>query len=202
MKRILLIFAHPAPRRSRINRRLLAAVRGMEGVTVHDLYEEYPDFYINVEREQALLTEHDVVLFQHPFYWYSTPALVKQWEDLVLEHGFAYGEKGRALEGKLWLQAITTGGTKDAYCSQGYNRFSVRQLLAPMEQTAHLCRMTFLPPFVVHGTFELQEEELDQQAHHYRQVLEHLQSDSFQLRRTLAQETLNELVPLRTTAAA
>lgn len=196
MKRILLVHAHPAIRRSRINKALLAAAQGVEGVTVHDLYEEYPDFHIQVAREQELLRQHDGVVFQHPFYWYSTPAILKQWADLVLQHGFAYGENGRELEGKFWIQAISTGGMAEAYCAVGYNRFSVRQLLAPLEQTASLCRMQFLPPFVVHGTFQLSEAELQQHADHYRHVLTHLCSDAFEPGKVLAHDSLNLAVPL------
>ena len=72
-REILILFAHPAIRRSRVNRRLVAAARSVVGVTVHDLYEAYPDLDIDVPREQELLSEHSVVVFQHPFYWYSTP---------------------------------------------------------------------------------------------------------------------------------
>ena len=52
-----------------------------------------------------------------PFYWYSAPALVKEYLDLVLEHGFAYGSTGRALEGKVLVNATTTGGPEAAYRS-------------------------------------------------------------------------------------
>jgi glutathione-regulated potassium-efflux system ancillary protein KefG len=146
------LFAHPAFERSRVNRALLEAVRGLEGVTVHDLYEAYPDFAIDVPREQRLLVEHDVIVWQHPFYWYSSPALLKEWLDLVLEHGFAFGAEGRALEGKWALQAITTGGGEESYARDGSNGRTIAEFLAPFEQTARLCRMTWLPPFVVHGT--------------------------------------------------
>lgn len=195
MKRILLVHAHPAVRRSRINRALLAAAQGVAGVTVHDLYEEYPDFHIQVAREQELLRQHDGVVFQHPFYWYSTPAILKQWADLVLEHGFAYGDDGRALEGKFWLQAISTGGNAEAYCAVGYNRFSIRQLLAPLEQTANLCRMQFLPPFIVHGTFQLTDESLQQHAAQYRRALEYLCSEHFEPGHVMAHDSLNDAVP-------
>ena len=84
-RRVLILYAHPMPRKSRANRALAEAVRGLEGVTFHDLYEAYPDFFIDVAREKALLVEHDVIVLQHPFYWYSAPALVKEWLDLVLE---------------------------------------------------------------------------------------------------------------------
>ena len=117
--RILIVFAHPAIRRSRVNRRLVEAVRGLDGVTVNDLYEAYPELDIEVDREQRLLEKHDIVVLQHPFYWYSTPAILKEWQDLVLEHGWAYGRDGHALEGKLLLNAITTGGGEEAYCRAG-----------------------------------------------------------------------------------
>ena len=68
----------------------------------------------------------------------------------MLEHGFAYGREGTALRGKVLLNAITTGGPQDAYRPDGYNRFTVRQLLAPFDQTAALCGMHYLAPFTVH----------------------------------------------------
>ena len=79
MPKVLVVFAHPAFQRSRVNRALLAAAKATEGVTVHDLYETYPDFLIDVRDEQKLLEEHDAVVIQHPFFWYSSPALVKEW---------------------------------------------------------------------------------------------------------------------------
>lgn len=157
--RVLILFAHPALEKSRVNRHLIQAVRELDAVTVHDLYEAYPHFYVNVKHEQNLLLSHDVIVFQHPFYWYSSPALLKEWQDLVLEYDFAYGHQGTALAGKKFLSAITTGGTEKAYCREGHNYFSIRELLAPFEQTARLCGMEFLPPFVVHGAHLLQEQD-------------------------------------------
>ena len=173
-RRVLILFAHPMPRKSRANRALAEAVRGLDGVTFHDLYETYPDFHIDVAREQSLLLAHDVIVFQHPFYWYSAPALVKEWQDLVLEYGFAYGEKGTSLKGKQWQQAITTGGPAEAYEPTGYNRFTVRQLLAPFEQTAHLCGMDFLEPFIVPGVLTLSRAQLAVEAQRYRALIEQL----------------------------
>lgn len=156
--RVLILFAHPALEKSRVNRHLIQAVKDLDSVTIHDLYEAYPDFHINVKFEQDLLLAHEIIVFQHPFYWYSSPAMLKEWQDLVLEYGFAYGEQGTALRGKQFLSAITTGGGEQAYCQQGYNRFTVRELLVPFEQTAYLCGMEYLPPFVVQGTHHLREQ--------------------------------------------
>jgi glutathione-regulated potassium-efflux system ancillary protein KefG len=86
MRKILVIFAHPAYRRSTINAALRRAIEGLKNIVMHNLYDSYPDFLIDVPREQQLCEAHDVIVFQHPFYWYSTPAILKEWQDLVLEH--------------------------------------------------------------------------------------------------------------------
>ncbi|MCV5371612.1 NAD(P)H-dependent oxidoreductase, partial [Escherichia coli] len=90
-KKVLILFAHPSQHRSEVNTPLFKEAQKIEGVTCVDLYGEYPRFNINIDREQQRLREHDVVIFQFPLYWYSTPAILKEWQDLVLEYGFAYG---------------------------------------------------------------------------------------------------------------
>ena len=150
-RRILVLFAHPSLDRSEVNQPMADAAAKVRGVTLADLYAEYPAFDIDVEREQARLLAHDVIAFLHPLYWYSTPALLKEWQDLVLEHGFAYGSSGTALRGKLFFSALSAGGPAAAYCAEGYNHFTIRELLAPLEQTASLCQMVYLPPFALFG---------------------------------------------------
>jgi glutathione-regulated potassium-efflux system ancillary protein KefG len=167
MPRVLVLFAHPALEKSRVHRRLLHHARAVPGVTVQDLYEEYPDFDVDVKREQALLLAHDIVLFQHPVYWYSAPALLKQWEDLVLEHGWAYGTGGRRLEGKHLGVAATTGGRAAAYTAEGLNRFSMDEFLRPTEQTAVLCRMRWLPPYLIQGTHLMDAAAIERHAAAY-----------------------------------
>jgi glutathione-regulated potassium-efflux system ancillary protein KefG len=171
MPSILILFAHPALEKSRVHRRLLRSLPDLPGLTLNDLYEHYPDYNVDVRREQELLLAHEIIVFQHPFYWYSVPPLLKQWQDLVLEHGWAYGSKGTVLRGKQTLHVISTGGSAAAYQPQGDNHFTVRALLAPWEQTARLCGMEFLPPFVIHGTHRLTPSDLDSVADRYREFL-------------------------------
>jgi glutathione-regulated potassium-efflux system ancillary protein KefG len=189
--RILILFAHPALEKSRVNEVLVRAVRDLEGVTFHDLYELYPEFDIDVKREQGLLETHDVVVLHHPFFWYSTPAILKEWQDLVLEHGWAYGHAGTALRGKKVLCVVTTGGREVAYQQDGYNRFTMRQLLAPIEQTAYLCGMDFLPPFVVHGTHGMKLPEIEAHARDLRRALEALRDGALDLEAALGKARLN-----------
>jgi glutathione-regulated potassium-efflux system ancillary protein KefG len=172
--RVLILFAHPALHRSRMNLAMMEAVRDLEGVTFHDLYELYPDLHIDVATEQELLLKHDVIVWQHPFYWYSAPALLKEWMDVVLEYGFAYGDEGRALHGKKVMSALTTGGPAEAYQAGGYNRFTMRELLAPFDQTAHLCGMEYLEPFILHRVNLLKPAEVEAAAASYRQRIQQL----------------------------
>ncbi|MGE0402889.1 MAG: NAD(P)H-dependent oxidoreductase [Kofleriaceae bacterium] len=191
MRRVLVLFAHPVLERSRVNKRLVAEIDGMENVFIHDLYEVYPTLDIDVRREQQLLLDHDVIVFQHPFYWYSAPAVMKEWQDLVLEHGWAYGKGGHKLKGKITFNAITTGGPESAYTKGGYNRFTVRELLTPFDQTAHLCGMRYLAPFVVHAALRITSEtDLTPQKATYRALIEALRDERLDLDRAAAAENL------------
>ena len=160
-------------------------------MVVNDLYQEYPEFDIDVAREQRLLLDHDAVIFQHPFYWYSTPAILKEWQDLVLEHGWAYGHDSRALEGKRLLNVVSTGAPEESYLQDGANRFTMRQLLAPIEQTARLCGMNFLPPFVIHGTHALTSEGIEREAADYRRLLEGLRDGRVPVARVAGLHRIN-----------
>ncbi|EGQ7853204.1 NAD(P)H-dependent oxidoreductase [Vibrio vulnificus] len=176
--KVLVIYAHPSQHRSEVNAPLFAAAQAVDGVTCVDLYAEYPQFDINIDKEQARLLEHDVIVFQFPLYWYSTPALLKEWQDLVLEYGFAYGTDGMALQDKLMLCVVSAGGKEEAYKAEGYNHFTIRQLLAPIEQMAALTSMHYLPPFAIFGArTALEENRIDQHVERYVTLLQALVED-------------------------
>jgi len=177
--KVLILFAHPRYERSAVNSVLLKNLPDLPEITFHDLYEKYPDFNINVELEKKLLSEHQVIIWQHPFYWYSAPPLLKQWIDLVLQFGWAYGPGGGALQGKIIFNTITSGGQRAAYSKEGHNRFTVNELLSPFDQTATLCKMTYLPPFAIHGTHQISSEDMHKMAQQYRSMLERFVSGKF-----------------------
>jgi len=169
--RILIIYAHSTHSRSKVNRRLIEAARTVSNVLVHDLYENYPDFYIDVEYEQRMVADADLVVFQHPIQWYSMPALLKEWVDLVLELGWAYGRDGTALKGKdFWLVA-TTGGPHESYSEGGYHGHEFSAFLPPIEQTALLCGMRWLAPFILHGAHDVADAIVEAHAEEYRKRL-------------------------------
>lgn len=171
MQRVLILFAHPRFEKSRVNRSLLSTLPVSEAITLHDLYEHYPDYNIDVESEKQLLLAHDVLIWHHPFYMFSAPAILKQWMDLVIEYGWAHGGGGEALKGKTALHAVTTGGSRESYSRDGFNRFTIREFLRPFEQTARLCKMTYLPPFAVQGTYRLSDGDLLRHAGDYALLL-------------------------------
>ncbi|TMJ39674.1 MAG: hypothetical protein E6G87_03765 [Alphaproteobacteria bacterium] len=172
--KILILFAHPRLSGSHVQRALHDAVRDLPGVTFHDLYAAYPDFTIDVGHEQSLLLDHDLIVLQHPFYWYSAPAIIKEWLDLVLELGWAYGPGGDKLHRKFLMNAISTGGAEAAYRRQGRNRFDITELLSPFNQSAHLCGMAYLQPFAIFAGRWLTGEDLSIKTSDYQGLIEGL----------------------------
>lgn len=191
--RVLILFAHPSQHRSEVNLPMLEATREAGHCTVVDLYAEYPDYGIDIEREQARLRIHDVIVFMFPLYWYSTPAILKEWQDLVLEYGFAYGHDGRELHGKRLLCALTAGGIEEAYRESGYNHYSIRELLRPIEQTATLCGMTYLPPYALFGArTALEDGRVDEHIARWRRVVDCLRDERVDLELAVAAERLGD----------
>lgn len=180
MAALIVYYAHPGHKHSHVNRYMCRAARRVDGITYVDLYEDYPRFDINVEVEQQRLLDHDVVLLQFPLFWYSTPSILKEWQDLVLEHGFAYGAGGDKLEGKRLMLAITAAGPDDAYTSGGYQHYPLRDFLRPLEQTARLCGMHFSAPYALYGSLRAPAAgEVDPHVEGYRALLEAIRDDRF-----------------------
>lgn len=191
MNKILILFAHPRFEKSKTNRALLKGIEKLKNVTLHDLYEEYPDFNIDIEQEKELLLAHDIIVWHHPLYLYGAPAILKQWMDLVLEHGWAHGKNGNNLKDKIIFNTLTAGGKKEAYTEKGLHRFSIREFLLPFAQAAALCNMVYLPPFVVHGTYLLSSADLSDYAHLYHTLLETLGKEKYDVKHIRRFEYLN-----------
>ena len=159
-KKVLVIVAHPYLKRSVANKFISDHLKNISNVTIHDLYEEYPYFNIDVKKEQQLLVEHDLIIFQHPFFWYNMPPLLKLWEDEVLELGFAHGPTATALRGKDFLLSITTGGSSSAYSPDGSHRHLVHNFLHGYEQICHLCGLRWNSPHILHSSRNSAEDDV------------------------------------------
>lgn len=140
--KIVMIVSHPDLNDSIANKTIIDQVKDqIENLEIRHIESLYPNLKIDVEKEQKALLGADIIIFQHPFYWYSTPAGLKQWMDDVLSYGFAFGHDGDKLKGKHFIQSLTIGGPEESYKATGFNHFTIQELLRPMEQTVYLTKM-------------------------------------------------------------
>lgn len=176
MQQVLLIHCHPWPHKSRYNRSLLTAARQLKNVEVRDLYELYPNLHINETDEQDALTRADAVVFQFPIYWFSAPALLKEWQDAVLLNGFAYGDGGTALKGKKALFAVSTGGDEASYNMGARHGAPLDAFLLPFEMTVKFCGMEVEAPFITYNARHLDYDMVKERACAFARTLEGLAS--------------------------
>lgn len=182
-RKILVLVAHPRPERSVANRRLMRVAEGISGVTVVDLYAEYPTFAFDASREHARVSDHDVLIFQHPVYWFSAPAMVKGWIDSVLSFGWAFGPEGDALRGKIYLHSVTTAASHGVFAREMTSRAALRDQFHSFEAMATLCGMRYLPPFSLFGEQEgeARTDRLERHARAFAALLRGLRDEKLDL---------------------
>ncbi|WP_328502721.1 NAD(P)H-dependent oxidoreductase [Streptomyces sp. NBC_00457] len=174
MPKVLVLVAHPDLSQSRHNAALVDAVRDLPNVTVHDLYAAYPDFQVDGERERALLAQHDVIVFQHPVYWYNVTPMIRHWQDAVLTHGWAFTYDGTRTQtaGKKAIVSLTIGGVPEAYTPEGINRASIESLFHNWQATLNLCQFDVQPLVKMYGTvFGVSDEDIATAAKNFRELI-------------------------------
>lgn len=174
----LVIISHPEIAESGSQQFLLSSVPETESVKIHHLDTVYSDGHIDVAKEQQLLKQYDRILFQFPFYWYSSPSLLKQWQDEVLTYGFAYGKDGYALEGKEFGLVVTVGVKSNEYQAGGREAFSMNELTKPYQAVAQKTGMSYLKPLFIYQFAYLTEKQKMQLLIEYQQKLTNIAEDS------------------------
>ena len=156
----VLLLAHPDFAASRANRALLAEVRDLPGLEVADLYALYPDGRLDfaVERERVLRA--DRLVLQFPLYWYSTPPLLKHWQDAVLTPVFYIEPDIAAATAGLPVVAATTPG--------GATGMTINELFAPLRATTRKCGWLWRAPFALHDVRNLDDDALARAGKDYR----------------------------------
>ena len=160
----LVIIAHPNIEGSKINKTWKTRLNKESNITVHEIYSNYNDNQFDIAQEQKLLMEHDRIVFQFPFHWYNAPSLLKEWQDKVLSYGFSHGPKGDKLKGKEFMLAISAGGQKDSYQAGGAQLYTISELTKTYQAMASFTGMKFLPTFVLYGTHQLDENQINASA--------------------------------------
>lgn len=156
---ILVLVFHPNITQSRVNKKMAESIANEDNVIVRNMYDIYPDFKINVEQEQNYLLKADRIILQFPFYWYSTPSLLKQWEDDVLTYGWAFGSDGDKLHGKELLISTTTGA--DGYSRSTDLKYTVEDLLRPLQATSNLIGTRYIKPFIINNSMAIDNKQIE-----------------------------------------
>ena len=178
---ILIVFSHPYTRHSHANKAIINGIANIDNVVIDDLYEKYPDFHINVDEEQTLLSKAKLIIFQFPIYWYNVPALLKLWQEVVLTRQFILSEKskgnphkGRILQGKSTMIMTTTGHKDSSYQKNAFDNYNLEDFLRPIEQVSIHCGMNYHSPLALHQAHRASAVELSEFTQRYSERIQQL----------------------------
>ena len=168
---ILVIYSHSYPEQSVSGKAILEVYAADPRVKLRNLDELYPEGTpIDVEAEQQALREADVIIVQHPLFWFNVPSRLKRWMDDVLQYGFAYGSTGTALHGKKFVHSFTTGSGADTYAGE-----LLEVCVAPLRVSAGFCGMEYVGAFPLFGQNAMSNPEAGPRAAaHVRELLARL----------------------------
>jgi putative NADPH-quinone reductase len=149
----LIIITHPNIEESAVNRRWLEELTLYpDKYVIHQLYKAYPDEKIDVKAEQSLVEQYDKIVFQFPVFWFSCPSFLKKWIDEVLIHGWAFGSKsGYKVAGKKIAMAMSAGLEKHEYGPLEQYKYTLQELLRPLELTFEYVKADYKPFFAYYG---------------------------------------------------
>ena len=165
---VLVIYSHTYHSQSHAGKAILEVLEAQPGITVRKLEELYPDNRpIDIAAEQAALVAADVIVFQHPLFWFATPALMKRYIDEVFQYGFAYGTGGDKLKGKKFIHSYTTGSGAATYEGTEFDT----ALVAPLKCTAAYTQMDYVGAFPLYGQLSLTNPNIAQEAREHAEKL-------------------------------
>ncbi len=119
-------------------------------------------FSLDIKAEMEKLFWCDVLIFQFPLWWFGLPAILKGWVDKVFAAGKIYGgdkwyDNG-VFQGKKAMLSLTTGGKLPMYTEVGING-DIHSILYPINHgILRFVGFDVLPPFIVFGTSQINDE--------------------------------------------
>lgn len=149
MKTLILI-SHPKFEDSGTQQFLKTSFYSLDDVkyqVIDELYSSSESGQIDVDKEQAAMTDFDRIVFQFPMYWYSSPASLKQFMDDVFTRNYVVAN--RSLKTKELGIVVTSGDSEADFQAGGKEQFTISELLRPFQAFANKSGMTYLKPFVV-----------------------------------------------------
>lgn len=166
--KVLVIYSHTYQEQSTAGKAILEVFKKAPGFTVRYLEELYPDLNkIDIAAEQQALVEADVIVFQHPIFWFSMPATLKRYMDEVFQYGFAYGTGGDKLKGKKFIHSFTTGSSAATYEGTEFGS----ALVAPLKCSAAYTQMDYVKAAPLYGQLALTNPNVAEEARQHAEKL-------------------------------
>ncbi|KRL37300.1 NAD(P)H-dependent oxidoreductase [Liquorilactobacillus uvarum] len=165
MKTIVIV-AHPQLEDSGTQRFLKEATTSLKNVERHELNINKKGHF-DTAAEKELLKRKGRIIFQFPLYWYSAPAILKQWMDEVFD-----------ITDAAWLQekelglVVSLGQPLREYRLGGREGLSLSNLLSPFQAFAQRLKMQMMPLFIIEQFIYQTEEEHQELLIKYQQFLE------------------------------
>ena len=145
----LLVLSHTDYDNSFANKKLVEQLlKLIPNIELDHVDKEYPDGKIDIKKEQEKLLKSDVIIFQFPLFWYNAPSSLRRWIEVVFQHGFSHGSKGKSLNGKKLIVSLTTGAPEQFYKEE---KDSAENLMHGMECLCKLCGMKYLGVVYTYG---------------------------------------------------
>jgi len=145
MENILIVSGHTDLNNSVANKNILNQLKEKLPNAEFDLLSElYPNYQIDIEKEQNKLLKADIIVLQYPLFWYSMPSILERWLEEVFKHEFSHGSTGDKLKGKKLIVSLTTGAPEEAYSKEGRMGHEIDDFLNPIKVTCKECQMELL----------------------------------------------------------
>lgn len=111
----------------------------------------------DVEEEKQKFLWADVIIYQMPVYWFSMPAILKKYVELVYEHGVFYhgsedyGRGGMFLN-KCYMLSLTFNAPSYAFdnIDEFFNGKSVDDVMIAIHKLHEYCAMKAIPTYSCH----------------------------------------------------
>ncbi|WP_076460061.1 NAD(P)H-dependent oxidoreductase [Limosilactobacillus caccae] len=159
----LVIVAHPQLDSSATEAFFKTAARQADNVTWHELTIPF-----DVVHEQQLLHSANRIILQFPMYWYSAPAILKQWLD---EAWTTTLTTNRLVKGHELGIVVTVAHPAQAFMPGASQQFTIAELLRPYQALAHATGMKYLPPLPVYQFAQQSDEQRQLLFIRYQQYL-------------------------------
>ncbi|KRL55546.1 hypothetical protein FC70_GL001147 [Paucilactobacillus oligofermentans DSM 15707 = LMG 22743] len=163
-----MIVAHPEIDNSTTQQFFKEGLAGFDNYEWHEIKQEF-----EVASERLLLIKADRIVFQFPLYWYSAPAILKQWLDEV------FSVNQLDLSGKELGLVVSTGSPSKDFQAGGTEKYAMSEVLRPYEMLANRMGMKYLTPVVIHQFAYLKETDKQQLLVRYQQYVTNEQFASF-----------------------